>query len=1258
MSSRRSTPLAQRYLAAIRGNEDSKKASTQDSISRGKNHGEKVIENSASQHEECASLMPIPNSEHVEMEELTQSRNGSTSPSRIRYVRGSSSNEDVTIRESNGSLNDEEIVQNNETKQRNNDSREHVQLDIPKWKRSNIFTTNRFASTLSSHGRGYTSKSRAVSPALTDTSDPVTEITDNRGRWKKNIAEESCKDISLPKATEVETRFKQPWQRRKLKISNDQGWIKSNQTEKQTGDEKMSQTVPEKSQIDTGGKQDLSHQAEEDTMVENDIVEQHPTSPQHKFGLSEASTSNIKEKKPPRSGNSFSRQGAVMFGLVKLKPIHRKANSMVNDVAVESCNTTKEETFASKPKKHTPENAIHPVIPDRKDVILDNSEPNTLKTESEFISVKARLKSWNTKGRAVTSSPPTLNRTYEKPVNTFEKVKTSNQEIIVDEISDNRCQNYSGGKKETKSMEQNISCCNQGWKEEYPESLKDREDMRDKISFDSNENEKTKFSWRKKMERKQCFEEKVKDTITVESFIPTKTYISNSSRNMNEMETKSKNEDILIDDDHSKFSNTRRTKLKSTWKKHRGSDNDDTQAISRGRSLTMKNDETVLENNNNEVDEARFDSNMLNAKSVKTKFEAFNKYQQSLRSSSLSRSPKANAKQQTNIRSISLSRSPKLHERKVESVPSYTADKAVSGSSMKERDSIKFSSCSTKEIKDIGLSRQSSREISTAVLKVQHDDATKTMSQSNVIPRGNESRPASKGFQSLRSRFEAMSKCQHQSKTSIENASVWCKASDSVVPSNEAPKELNDSMLVDGEDKCDDRSTLKRNRNLEADFVESSNAKEAQSPSTFNLRDNSPVQFVDGPSNFLNNSFQSQSENIHIDKTFHIRPSASAFTKFSNPTKNIVETQMNSSKEPTSGAASPPNDIPWKYIEPNDIPWTDRELLEARERSFEEERNRSFVTQQPDVNFSYGAEYLDYSFEDDDCDGVTLCPTISDVSSLSIPSCIQTIESSSIITDPSQTSDECTRTVESASEKQSTTLGLSEASSSQTSEAATPLIYSTLGKMGMKFATSSDHTGTTNTYRPEFNGLINTLPPIELNEHEEIEEHLFSTAQRETDQFTRNQFEKELKIQSEPQWKNDFFAVDSVKSLPTADSGDASGWVDFPTSVGGFSEQSSVEKTKKGMKVLSKKSSDQGTYLAGQQRSSRGNNIRNRLIQSRLTKSTSASTVSQTEKSPNSEHASEKHEKSISQIPKPQSGAAYRRFNLDKVRAFQRNRRT
>ena len=45
---------------------------------------------------------------------------------------------------------------------------------------------------------------------------------------------------------------------------------------------------------------------EEDTMAENDIIEQHTTSPQHKFASSEASTSDMREKKTSRFGGDKS----------------------------------------------------------------------------------------------------------------------------------------------------------------------------------------------------------------------------------------------------------------------------------------------------------------------------------------------------------------------------------------------------------------------------------------------------------------------------------------------------------------------------------------------------------------------------------------------------------------------------------------------------------------------------------------------------------------------------------------------------------------------------------------------------------------------------------------------------------------------------------------------------------------------------------------------------------------------------------------
>jgi len=92
------------------------------------------------------------------------------------------------------------------------------------------------------------------------------------------------------------------------------------------------------------------------------------------------------------------------------------------------------------------------------------------------------------------------------------------------------------------------------------------------------------------------------------------------------------------------------------------------------------------------------------------------------------------------------------------------------------------------------------------------------------------------------------------------------------------------------------------------------------------------------------------------------------------------------------------------------------------------------------------------SYDDDECDGVTLSPISSVVSSLSIPSCLLDSEMS---IDSNSSSDEDTGAMESATEKQSSAKGPSEASSSQTSEAATPLIHSTLGTLNMKLGISS-----------------------------------------------------------------------------------------------------------------------------------------------------------------------------------------------------------
>ena len=403
------------------------------------------------------------------------------------------------------------------------------------------------------------------------------------------------------------------------------------------------------------------------------------------------------------------------------------------------------------------------------------------------------------------------------------------------------------------------------------------------------------------------------------------------------------------------------------------------------------------------------------------------------------------------------------------------------------------------------------------------------------------------GFQSLRSRFEAMSGGQRLT-TNIEDSSTRCvEASDSTLHLSDNTdsnrREISNNTTLNKQppgrpsEECDLRLS-KNHRRL--DISHNANRIEkipTQSPAS-SRPDNSPVQFVDSPgyytaSNVQSHYFQDQNKDEINHQNFSEKSRMSAFTKYNSVTKGSKSkfSAIADSDKKRSDHSSTPNDIPWKNSEPNDIPWTDRELLEEREQSF--------VTQKVDVNFSYGAEYLDYSFEEDDCDGVTLCPTASDVSCLSIPSCIQSITASSVASDSCQTSDEDTGAMESLSEKQSTTLGLSEASSSQTSEAATPLIHSTLGAMNMRFGirSSSDTTGTTSYNGTQFNALLGSLPPpIDLKECDEnSDEVLFKHPSTEY-ATTSKHFEEHLGIQNQQKWKNDFFAVDSVKSLPTADS--------------------------------------------------------------------------------------------------------------------------
>jgi hypothetical protein len=93
--------------------------------------------------------------------------------------------------------------------------------------------------------------------------------------------------------------------------------------------------------------------------------------------------------------------------------------------------------------------------------------------------------------------------------------------------------------------------------------------------------------------------------------------------------------------------------------------------------------------------------------------------------------------------------------------------------------------------------------------------------------------------------------------------------------------------------------------------------------------------------------------------------------------------------------------------------------------------------------------------------------------------------------------------------------------------------------MNMRFGirSSSDTTGTTSYNGTQFNALLGSLPPpTDLKECDEnSDEVLFKYPSTEYTTASKH-FEEHLGIQNQQKWKNDFFAVDSVKSLPTADS--------------------------------------------------------------------------------------------------------------------------
>jgi len=93
--------------------------------------------------------------------------------------------------------------------------------------------------------------------------------------------------------------------------------------------------------------------------------------------------------------------------------------------------------------------------------------------------------------------------------------------------------------------------------------------------------------------------------------------------------------------------------------------------------------------------------------------------------------------------------------------------------------------------------------------------------------------------------------------------------------------------------------------------------------------------------------------------------------------------------------------------------------------------------------------------------------------------------------------------------------------------------------------------------------MLTSSPPIDLKEYDENSDEVFFKHPSTEYTTTSKHFEEHIGMQNQRKWKNEFF-VDSVKSLPTVDSGDVIGWVAFPNESVEGSEHRSVDYMGKG----------------------------------------------------------------------------------------------
>ena len=1444
--SSKSAGLAQRYLAAIQNNSDNKIHSDGvDTVNakpkRPRNHSEPI--------QKAAHLLPIPNDAHLE-EEAMQSRNGSTSPSRLRSCRFPLNNTRDSVSDMN-EIDDTLVLNNdcNESESPTSETEHTSELSSirkwtqPQWQNCRSRQNN-------AENEGGTQKSDlqrgrridTASPVLTDVSDS-TEIINNRSialslsssiGYKNNKGADQY--VKAGKSVDANPQNIPPksWQRKKEKAIDDQGWIKSSASRSsatRTHTTKEASVYPKIKSSASRISATRTHTTKEALVApkmkrhslttrvknpsafstianqdpgENDTVEA-PSVPQHK-NLSSHKEPSLRPTVKSSSGTSANvhvfEQPKQVWGNFQLRSAANRVSKHIQSKLedgqennVERGNIGHSHARKLQPSLSEIAGTTKMLIEEDQDDTtctntctistneqgvpngrLNANEPSDRReNDSEFVSVKSRLRSWNQSGRnyqyvrSSSSASPVRNKISPSASSESGVRCERKQEVLA---VDNNGEQDAGMNPIISKAQFRRSLTSVSSQEIATES--DVASPKVNSLNDKHTHNNDVFAVRKisQMERNNEPKKSLQDRIKTfggtqafkqlgnrtsskgERFFPLSSGVnatdsgraSPSSVYSKTKLLKSVSADSGRSSPHSGYIKAKLKPWKSGPKKNTPvtvdgkasrseldsptADNrlpeDSSDVIHRnevgvspvslpGRASvqsrvtrSQQNHVEIIKNVNNDddVDQPHTSSAV---KGIRARFEsaaASKSISLNLRKTTLSKSPIGGLK--TNSESIqredkdwrrrskSVSALPHADEAKKEKngvKPSFT-DPSVPGTGQssskssegKEDEAIlgpkeKINTASS-GIRGKTISQRSSdisndKCFSSVSAKSSTLEDKNEMQETRSMPIDIKAPSRSGGFQSLRSKFRGISR-GNEHYPEIEEISTKCVSvfedserqgeQKAAVKQFDRNHEIKPSM-VSAQQPKESNLEIGSLQNSAFDRIRNgfeSGQKHSKSPSPTNTSrliqsprpDDAPIDFADNPSQMLSSSRQSQAQ-YKNNAPLRDNQRISAFSSYKSGSATITSVQPGDSRIEASreGSNIQSNDIPWKVTEPNDIPWTDRELLEERERSF---------FSQNAVNMSYSAEFLDYAYEDDDCDGVTLSPSASDVSSLSIPFGLQSVGGSSAVSDSSETSDEAIESV-SASEKQSTTVGPSEASSSQISEAATPLFQSMNLRFGTCMATSSDTTGTM-SYGNHFNKLLETLPPpLDVEEKDEDSDESTYKPGKNDDYGPNRQFEEQLNISREPQWKSDFFAVDSVKSNPTVGSGEAAGWAaafhNEPSSENPNTEDNGIA-TKVPIKRANLSDSIGPQNPAPIKTKLSNFPIQERSVQDMSIgrKSTSVSTSSSLspsasfpEKVKSIPSASETQNPNV----KPsmlRPAVAYRRFNLQKVRAFQKAR--